>query len=118
MELAEIFVAVVRDGHPALVRVNGAEWEILRGRLTFREHVEEGGFSAGGGGGGKQAEGLNGQTLPGAQFGRRSELLIDCSTHPTLGSPTMPIFREVPNRPMIGACLGAAAFFGAIWKLV
>ena len=45
MVRAQMFVALVWDGHPALIRVDGAEREILRRRLTFSEHVEEGGFS-------------------------------------------------------------------------
>lgn len=44
MELAQIVVALVRDGHPALVRVDGAEGEILRRRLALGQHVEEGGL--------------------------------------------------------------------------
>jgi len=46
VELAQIVVALVRDGHPALVRVDGAEGEILRRRLALGQHVEEGGLPA------------------------------------------------------------------------
>lgn len=36
------------------------------------------------------------------------------STYPTLGNPTIPILREVPNRPINVGCFGASAFLGAI----
>lgn len=45
---------------------------------------------------------------------------ITC-TYPTLGNPTIPIFREVPNRPINGGCFGASVFLGGIcesYKLV
>lgn len=35
-------------------------------------------------------------------------------TYPTLGRPTIPIFREVPNLPIKGGCLGASPFLGGI----
>lgn len=39
------------------------------------------------------------------------------STYPTFGSPTIPIFRDVPNLPMIGCDLTPSPpFFGGIWK--
>lgn len=39
--------------------------------------------------------------------------LITCP-YPTLGNPTIPIFRDVPNRPINGGCFGASVFFGGI----
>lgn len=39
------------------------------------------------------------------------------TTYPTFGSPTIPIFRDVPNLPMIGCDLTPSPpFFGGIWK--
>lgn len=36
-------------------------------------------------------------------------------TYPTFGNPTIPIFKEVPNRPMIGGGLIASPpFLGGI----
>ena len=47
VELAQVVVAVVRNGHPALVGVDGAEGEVLRGRLALGQDVKERGFPAG-----------------------------------------------------------------------
>jgi len=36
-------------------------------------------------------------------------------TYPTFGNPTIPIFKEVPKRPIRGACFGPSPpFFGGI----
>lgn len=40
--------------------------------------------------------------------------LYGTRTYPTLGNPTIPIFREVPNRPINGGCFGASTFLGGI----
>lgn len=45
MILAQKVEALVRNRHTALVRVDGAEGEVLRRRLTLRQHVEEGRFT-------------------------------------------------------------------------
>lgn len=44
MELAEIVIAFIRNGHPALIWINSAEGEILCSSLAFGQHVEEGGL--------------------------------------------------------------------------
>lgn len=41
VELAQEIKAFIRDGNPALIRVNGAEWEVFCCSLALRQHIEE-----------------------------------------------------------------------------
>lgn len=113
MVLAQKVKTFIWDRYSALIWINRAEWEVLCSSLAFCQHVEKGGFPAV-----KRIQRKSGST---------SQIYMGCAlhlftihrvcTHPTLGKPTIPILREVPNRPMIGGCFGASPFFGGICKL-
>ena len=78
-----------------------AEWEILRGGCRLCQHIEECWL---------------------ARIRRYHTLkwfLVSSinGTYPTLGSPTIPHFRDVPNLPKRGVASSSSFFFGGIFLL-
>lgn len=109
--LAEEVKAVIGDRYPALVWVNGAEWEVFCSSLTFGEHIKKCGFSVTDKVWEKHVRLL--KNSKSTRGGHGPFTILSC-TYPTLGNPTIPILREVPNRPINVGCFGASAFLGGI----
>lgn len=109
--LAEEVKTIIGNRYPALVWVNSAEREVFCSSLTFGEHIEKCGFPVMDKAREKHVNGCS--VTPNADWVAPSEYCTSC-TYPTFGNPTIPILREVPNRPINVGCFGASAFLGGI----
>lgn len=108
--LAEEVIALIWHRYPAFVWVNCAEWEVLCSSLAFGQHIKKRGFS-----------GVDNyiSTLFTTPLLYKYQTTVQCvyktETYPTLGNPTIPIFKEVPKRPIKGGGFGASPFLGGIY---
>lgn len=112
MVLAEEIKALIRDRYPALIWVNCAEWEVLCSSLAFGQHIEKGGFPAV-----DRVRSVSAAESNICSCTHTTNVISTTTitrTYPTLGNPTIPIFREVPNRPINGGGFGASPFLGGI----